>query len=236
MLAYLALEAGRPHPREALAALLWPDHPGHKAMQNLRQSLSRLQRAVQVPDLLLLEQQTVRFNARSNVSVDAVRFAEARAFSRGHAHRVVHRCRRCGRRLEESAADYRGDLLQGVPSPGLAFEDWATLRREWFRREAITLFGTLAERYLWLGRFEDADRAAWRQLEIDPFREEAHRQAMRALALDHREPEALRHFRTFSRLLKDELDVEPATARKRYGRALIRLQQSLAEHGIIGGE
>ena len=76
MLAYLALEAGRPHPREALAALLWPDHPGHKAMQNLRQSLSRLQRAVQVADLLLLEQHTVWFNARANVSVDAVRFAD----------------------------------------------------------------------------------------------------------------------------------------------------------------
>ena len=32
------------------------------------------------------------------------------------------------------------------------------------------------------------------------------------------------------------LGVEPAAARKRYGRALIRLQQALAERGIVGNE
>lgn len=60
LLAYLALEADRAHPRETLAALLWPDHSGHNAMQNLRQSLSRLQRALEVPDLLLLDGQALQ--------------------------------------------------------------------------------------------------------------------------------------------------------------------------------
>jgi RNA polymerase sigma-70 factor, ECF subfamily len=30
------------------------------------------------------------------------------------------------------------------------------------------------------------------------------------------------------------LDIEPAAARKRYGRALIRLQKVLADHGLLG--
>jgi RNA polymerase sigma-70 factor (ECF subfamily) len=30
------------------------------------------------------------------------------------------------------------------------------------------------------------------------------------------------------------LDIEPATARKRFGRALIRLQQALSDHGLLG--
>jgi RNA polymerase sigma-70 factor (ECF subfamily) len=30
------------------------------------------------------------------------------------------------------------------------------------------------------------------------------------------------------------LEIEPATARKRYGRALIRLQKTLADHGLLG--
>jgi hypothetical protein len=29
------------------------------------------------------------------------------------------------------------------------------------------------------------------------------------------------------------LDIEPATARKRFGRALIRLQQRLSDHGLL---
>lgn len=212
LLAYLALEADRPHPRKTLAALFWPENAGRKAMQNLRQSLSRLQRAFDVPDLLLHDQQTVQFNVHADVSLDAILFAEARDFTRQHHHRVLHRCRRCGSRLEKGAALYRGGFLHGLPAPGPAFEEWALLKREWFQGEAIALLSALTDRYRWQGRYDDAYRAAWRQLEIDPLREEAHRQAMRALALAGREQEAVRHFRTLRDLLRDELDVVPAAA------------------------
>jgi DNA-binding SARP family transcriptional activator len=40
LLAFLAVEADRPHRREALAGLLWPDQPQRKANQNLRQAAS----------------------------------------------------------------------------------------------------------------------------------------------------------------------------------------------------
>jgi hypothetical protein len=41
LLAYLAVEAERPHPRASLAGLLWPERPETVARQNLRQSLLR---------------------------------------------------------------------------------------------------------------------------------------------------------------------------------------------------
>ena len=41
-LAYLAVEARRPHRRSALAGMFWPELPQEKAAQNLRQSLLRL--------------------------------------------------------------------------------------------------------------------------------------------------------------------------------------------------
>ena len=43
---YLAIEADRPHRREALAALFWPDHTEEGAHLNLRQSILRLRRAL----------------------------------------------------------------------------------------------------------------------------------------------------------------------------------------------
>jgi DNA-binding SARP family transcriptional activator len=46
LLAYLAVEAARPHPREALASLLWPETPDADARRNLSQALFNLRQAL----------------------------------------------------------------------------------------------------------------------------------------------------------------------------------------------
>ena len=43
LLAYLLVEADRPHQRDALAGLLWPDQPDPVARHNLRQALGDAQ-------------------------------------------------------------------------------------------------------------------------------------------------------------------------------------------------
>ncbi|MCA9971483.1 MAG: winged helix-turn-helix domain-containing protein, partial [Anaerolineales bacterium] len=50
LLAYLAVEQGRPHRREALAALLWPEQPDAQARRNLRLTLHRLKQALDAAD------------------------------------------------------------------------------------------------------------------------------------------------------------------------------------------
>jgi DNA-binding SARP family transcriptional activator len=69
LLAYLAVESGKPHRRETLAGLLWPDYPDDVSLRNLRQSLYRLRQTLQDADSSLAEQlliqtrQTVTLNA-----------------------------------------------------------------------------------------------------------------------------------------------------------------------------
>ena len=46
LLAYLAVEADRPHRREVLAGLLWPDWPDREALSSLRYALSNLRGAI----------------------------------------------------------------------------------------------------------------------------------------------------------------------------------------------
>ena len=46
LLAYLAVEADRPHHRDALAGLLWPEVPDSTARNNLRQALANLRQAI----------------------------------------------------------------------------------------------------------------------------------------------------------------------------------------------
>ena len=46
LLGDLAKESDRPHSREALAALLWPEQPERAAGQNLRNTLYELRKAI----------------------------------------------------------------------------------------------------------------------------------------------------------------------------------------------
>jgi hypothetical protein len=46
LLAYLAVEADRPHARATLAALFWPEQPDALALGNLSQALTRLRAAL----------------------------------------------------------------------------------------------------------------------------------------------------------------------------------------------
>src|SRR5262249_31639716 len=79
LLAYLAIESDRPHEREHLAALIWPDDPLDQALTNLRQTLHRLRQALE-PDgtantLLCISRQTVQLNP------GAIEYLDAAAFS-----------------------------------------------------------------------------------------------------------------------------------------------------------
>jgi DNA-binding SARP family transcriptional activator len=65
------------------------------------------------------------------------------------------------------------------------------------------------------GELEEALGCAWRQLELDPWLEEAHFAAMRLLAAAGRRSEALAQYGHCRRLLAGELGVEPAAATTR---------------------
>jgi DNA-binding SARP family transcriptional activator len=214
LLAYLAVEADRPYPREQLAELLWPDKPPGIALQNLRQSLTRLQRLLPHPaalqPFLTITRHTVQFNVNSDVWLDTDAFEAARDFCQHHAHKRLDRCRDCAPQLETIAQLYRGEFLADLIAGSAAFEEWAVLKREWYRREALQALDHLAQRLEWQGRYEQAYQQAWRQVEIDPLREEAHAQVMRNLALSNRPREALLQYENLRQLLRTELNVEPA--------------------------
>ena len=70
----LAVEADRPHWREALAGLLWPDRPDRDALSNLRYSLASLRRTIgdrtAAPPFLLVTPNTIQFNRASDYWLD----------------------------------------------------------------------------------------------------------------------------------------------------------------------
>src|SRR5512137_1065026 len=75
---YLAVEATRPHRRDALVGLLWPDQPEQTARHNLRQALFSLRHAIgdvtAQPPYLLITRDEIGFNPASNFALDTAAF------------------------------------------------------------------------------------------------------------------------------------------------------------------
>jgi predicted ATPase/DNA-binding SARP family transcriptional activator len=214
LLAYLVIETGSPHSRENLAALLWADRPKQAALQNLRQTLTRLGRAIvnqdATPPFLSITRQTVTFNPDSDYWLDVEAFEDLITATKQHRHRRLEVCRPCIQRLRAAVALYRGDLLADFSLPdSLPFDEHVLVKRERLHSQAVEALYSLATYHERRGEYEQARAYAWRQVELEPWREEAHRQLMRALAASGERSAALAQYQTCHRMLTQELNLEP---------------------------
>src|SRR6476659_6414214 len=78
LLVYVCVESTRPHWREALAGLLWPELPEDAARRNLRNSLFKLRQALGedagLPGFLHISQQTVQLDSAADFRLDVAEF------------------------------------------------------------------------------------------------------------------------------------------------------------------
>ncbi len=215
LLAYLAAAPGRPYPRATLADLLWPNYPDAAARANLRHALSRLRHALADHDaaepLLLADARVVGLNPAASIRVDLADFEALVAACAAHSHPSPESCAVCAGRLREAAALYGGPLLAQTPlSRSPVFEEWLLARRAELERHMQSVLDTLARAAEAAADFEQMRRYAERQLALDPWREEAHAQLMRALAALGQRGAALAQFERCRDILRDELGAGPS--------------------------
>jgi predicted ATPase/DNA-binding SARP family transcriptional activator len=202
LLAYLAVESDRPHRRESLAGLLWPDYPERSARAHLRVALTNLRQVIgdhqARPPFLLISRQTIQFHQASDAWVDAQAFRTLLQSSQPTTEQMV-----------EAVDLYRGEFLAGfslADSP--PFEEWALLTREQFHRLVIETLAHLANSLEQRGECEQALVHARRQVDLDPWREKAHRQVMRLLVWTGQRSAALAQYRHCRQVLHEELGVD----------------------------
>lgn len=200
---YLAV-TGRPHQRDALAALLWGDMADADAKNNLRQALSNLRKFLD--PYLLITRDTVEFNRAAPYRMDSADFLQA-----------IEPCpeqplEQQIARLQAAATLYQGDFLAGFwvrQAPD--FEEWVLTQRSRFRDLALQTLHTLTHYALHSGNYPAAIESASRLLALDSWREEAHYQLMLALARSGQRAAALQQYESCRRLLEQELGVEPSS-------------------------
>ena len=202
LLAYLATESQRPHRRESLAALLWPDWPDRAALSNLRYALSDLRKVIgdrtSTPPYLLITRETIQFNPASEQKVDAAEFTDLSEEQDPES-------------LIQAISLYQGEFLEGFSvSDSGPFEDWVRLKREQLRRVYLETLFRLAAMLSARGEYEYALLYARRHVDAEPLDESAQRQLMGVLAHCGRSGEALAQYEACRDILKRELGARPS--------------------------
>jgi DNA-binding SARP family transcriptional activator len=210
LLIYLTVEAERPHRREVLAGLLWPEWPDREALSNLRYALSNLRRIIgdhsAEPPFLLISRNTLQFNTNSDYHLDVTDFlAQTKLTHSLEGDLPDLSC------FEEAITFCRGSFLEGFSiKDSAAFDEWTLVKRQKIEEQLLCALRHLVTVYAQQGYYEQALVWARQQIELAPWDETAHQQLMRVRALSGQRSAALVQYQTCRRLLVKELGVEPA--------------------------
>jgi len=199
LLAYLALQRGRPQSREKLAALLWQDSPDEQARTNLRQALSSIRKVLNGHNAgdLVADRNQISLSG-TDIDLDVAEFEQLVAKATPES-------------LKQAADLYTGDLLDGFSLKEDSFETWTRAERERLRHLACNVLTDLTAHYDEVGDTDRCLETAARLLTLDPLREAVHRMIMRTYAAQGRQASALKQFETCKDMLERELRVEPET-------------------------
>lgn len=191
----------RPVTREYLAGLAWPDTEASQALGLLRRTLYDL--TSKLPNCLAVDRHTVHFQPAIPVTIDLRDFARQVTQEDPSA-------------WAQAAELYRAPLLEGLyldNAPEL--ENWLLREQERWQGEVVHLLNRLVAYHTAQAAYREALHYTQKTLTIEPWREEAHRQAMLLLARLGQSSAALAQYERCRQVLQRELAVAPAQETER---------------------
>ena len=202
LVAYLALN-GQVHSREALATLFWPDLDQSGALAALRRVLIDLKDLIP-PEALAINRQSIALLPSENLWIDVQVFDEIIESSREQATPDMVQS------LVKAVQLYSADFMTGFSLAASAeFDTWQTTEQESLRLKFANVLRQLVDIYAAQNDYHQAIDYALRSLALDSLDESRHRILMRLYARDGQLSAALRQYQECTRLLRDELGVEP---------------------------
>jgi DNA-binding SARP family transcriptional activator len=211
--AYLAVNAGRPVPRDELMTALWPDALPPAASSSLSAVLSRLRKVLGPAQLSGRDEYELRLPDDTLIDVrSALRFAHV-------AESMLAAGRHSDAWWAAAPAMYIGARTFLTGHEGDWIEEW---RRELAdaRIRAVEVYVTASLR---IGGAEivQAVRHARELIAASPYHESGHRLLMEALAAQGNTAEALRVYEDLRSRLADELGADPSPATQSVHRSLL---------------
>jgi TolB-like protein/Tfp pilus assembly protein PilF len=198
LFAFLALRPGKLVSRERLMALLWSDRGTKQARQSLNNALMSIRRlgTEHRADILESDREAVSL-VNGVINTDVAAFRDLRTT-----------------RPMRAAALYVGPLLDGLSIPDDVFQEWLVAARSEFQNEVCETLRNAADEALAANDPRAAIAALNRALQLDPLREEIHRQLMRLLHQTGDRTAALRQYEICADILERDLQIQPDAATK----------------------
>ncbi len=215
LLAFLALQRGRPVHRDVIVDSLWPEVGYASALHNLNTTVYNLRRSLEPALRQGTGSRYVRYagdclylNGGSVHWVDVVAFETGVARARREADpgRAIARYR-------EALALYRGDFLAELLL-GLDLR-WCWTERDRLRELYLGALEELGSRCEDRGREGEARDLYLRVLALDPCREGTCRRLMQLLLRRGDRAGAASHYRRLAEALRRELDLAPSQETER---------------------
>lgn len=207
LLGILALAAGRSMGRSELVQMLWGDEDRGGSAACLNTALWRLRKGIAAcsPNIGKVivgdAREGLSLRVDDDVQVDVLEFQKQVLPALSRPIEVL------GADDVEALAKgvrvYRADLLANVS------DHWAQRERERLRRCFLDALAQLMRHAALQGAFDEAIRRGQRILELDPLREDIHRQLMGYFLQNGQRAHALRQFEHCRHLLKSELAISP---------------------------
>ena len=203
LFALLVLEHDRPHAREMLADMFWPERPSSQSRKALRNELWRVRKTLDsagadLRNYLREDAEFVSFDLDSRCWLDVNEFeTELAAVSKDDLHA------RSAERLAGAVSLYRGDLITGV------YDDWCIYIREYYRTRFLNAMERLMDFTIENGELLLAIDHGMKLLIYDPVAEHIHRKLMLCYFASGNRPAALKQFEICARRLDLALDIEP---------------------------
>lgn len=192
VLGFLAV-SGLEQPRDSVATHLWPAATPDRAMSNLRTALWRVRRAH--PAIIRARRDSVRLE--DGVAVDYELLT-------AKARRII-----AADGPDDAVIDVEPDLLEIELLPGWD-EEWLLMDRERYRQLRIHALERLSELLTTKGLFGRAVDVAYAAIRVEPLHESAHAALIAAHMAEGNRTEAIRHFRSYARLLAEDAGLTPS--------------------------
>ncbi len=216
LLIYLAIESAA-QPRDALAAMLWPEASPERSHGSLRNTLDHLQTALRKASsqsqtsYLTVSHNSLTLNPDADIEFDLRTVERAYTLARAErSSRMLPEGSNSLPLLQSAAVCQRGVFLAGF-SLGDApeFDDWVAVQREVWHRRLSLILDRLSEIQFAHGEFAGATETASQWIALDALNEIAYRRKMRAHFAAGERGQALETYEACRAILASELGVEP---------------------------